>query len=106
MTNRDGLDYVTDDLPCRTWTRVEGGVQCASFVRRGYPSGCDLDSRRPEVRNLVRCGIAKPVRSRRYRAMRVGAFDTVEKDPAYQTVEVLLHWLGSITDGTCCVGGG
>jgi hypothetical protein len=52
MTGGGGLNYVMDDLPSGTWTRIEGGVQCASLVRREYPSGCDLDSRRQEIRNL------------------------------------------------------
>jgi hypothetical protein len=50
MAARGGLDYVTDDLPSGTW--IECGVQRASLVLREYPSGCDLDSRRPQVRNL------------------------------------------------------
>jgi hypothetical protein len=79
MTGESGLDYMTDDLPCGTWTKIEGGVQCASLVRREYPSGCDLDSRCPEIRNYGTLRNRKPVRSRRYGAMRVGALDTRER---------------------------
>jgi hypothetical protein len=57
MTGGGALDFVTDDLPSGTWPRIEGGVQCASLVRREYPSGCDLDCAR-KSEHLVRCRIA------------------------------------------------
>lgn len=83
-----GPDDMTDDLPSGTWTRTECGVQGPSRVLREYSSGCDLGSRRQEIRNLGMMQNCKDPAFGRYgRIDERWGVGHIEQDQAYQTVE-------------------